>query len=133
MLIKQYDVYNESEILNLYRSVGWTAYTQEPAALQKGFQNSLLILAAYVDTQLVGLVRLVGDGATIIFIQDLLVHPDWQRKGIGSKLLQEVFARYHKVRQIELLTDETDTSVRFYHANGMRKASEIGCCAMIKT
>lgn len=133
MLIKQYDVYNESEILNLYRSVGWTAYTQEPAALQKGFQNSLLILAAYVDTQLVGLVRLVGDGSTIIFIQDLLVHPDWQRKGIGSKLLQEVFARYQEVRQIELLTDETDTSVRFYHANGMHKASEIGCCAMIKT
>ena len=133
MLIKQYDVYNESEILNLYRSVGWTAYTRDPAALQKGFQNSLLILAAYVDTQLVGLVRLVGDGATIIFIQDLLVHPDWQRKGIGSKLLQEVFARYQEVRQIELLTDETDTSVRFYHANGMRKASEIGCCVMIKT
>ena len=133
MLIKQYDVYNESEILNLYRSVGWTAYTQEPAALQKGFQNSLLILAAYVDTQLVGLVRLVGDGATIIFIQDLLVHPDWQRKGIGSKLLQEVFVRYQEVRQIELLTDETDTTVRFYHANGMLKASEIGCCAMIKT
>ena len=133
MLIKQYDAYNENEILNLYRSVGWTAYTQEPAALQKGFQNSLLILAAYVDTQLVGLVRLVGDGATIIFIQDLLVHPDWQRKGIGSKLLQEVFARYQEVRQIELLTDETDTSVRFYHANGMHKASEIGCCAMIKT
>ena len=47
MEIKNYSAYNEKEILKLYSSVGWTAYTDDPQALKQGFQNSLLVLAAY--------------------------------------------------------------------------------------
>ena len=47
MEIRNYSTYNEKEILKLYSSVGWTAYTDEPQALKLGFQNSLLVLAAY--------------------------------------------------------------------------------------
>ena len=39
--------------------------------------------------RLVGLVRVVGDGASIAYVQDLLVHPDWQRRGIGARLLRD--------------------------------------------
>ena len=46
MEIKNYSAYNEKEILKLYSSVGWTAYTDDPQALKQGFQNSLLVLAA---------------------------------------------------------------------------------------
>lgn len=69
MEIKNYSAYNEKEILKLYSSVGWTAYTDDPQALKQGFQNSLLVLAAYEREELLGIIRAVGDGVTIVFIQ----------------------------------------------------------------
>lgn len=80
MTIKDYTEYKEAEILRLYAEVGWTAYTDAPDTLRKGFENSLLTLAAYEGTTLLGLVRAVGDGHTIIFVQDILVRPDYQRR-----------------------------------------------------
>ena len=94
MTIKDYTEYKEAEILRLYAEVGWTAYTDAPDTLRKGFENSLLTLAAYEGTTLLGLVRAVGDGHTIIFVQDILVRPDYQRQGIGSALLRAVLERY---------------------------------------
>lgn len=55
MEIKNYSAYNEKEILKLYSSVGWTAYTDDPQALKQGFQNSLLVLAAYEREELLEL------------------------------------------------------------------------------
>ena len=45
MEIREYKTYNESEILRLYTSVGWTAYTDQPEVLRKGFEGSMLTLA----------------------------------------------------------------------------------------
>ena len=132
MKIREYQ-YKQDEVLSLYRSVGWTAYTRNPVVLQKGFKNSLLILGAFDADKLIGLIRPVGDGETILFIQDLLIRPEWQRKGIGSQLLQAVFERYSHVRQIELLTDDANETRAFYQANGMQEAKSLGCCCMIKT
>ena len=81
MEIREYRTYNEAEILRLYASVGWTAYTDHPEVLKKGFENSLLTLAAYEGDQLLGIIRAVGDGHTIVFVQDILVFPEQQRKG----------------------------------------------------
>ena len=47
MEIREYKTYNESENLRLYTSVGWTAYTDQPEVLRKGFESSMLTLAAY--------------------------------------------------------------------------------------
>ena len=66
MEIRNYSTYNEKEILKLYSSVGWTAYTDEPQALKLGFQNSLLVLAAYEGEELLGIIRVVGDGVTVM-------------------------------------------------------------------
>ena len=45
MEIRAYQTYNEGEILSLYTSVGWTAYTDHPEVLRKGFDHSLLTLS----------------------------------------------------------------------------------------
>lgn len=132
MEIREYQHYNEAEVLSLYASVGWTAYTDHRSALRKGFENSLLTLAAYEGDQLLGIIRAVGDGYTIVFVQDILVFPEHQRKGVGSALLQAVLDRYRHVRQIELATDNTEKTVAFYHAMGFREMSEIGCCGFMK-
>ena len=75
MEIREYKTYNEPEILRLYSSVGWTAYTDQPEVLRKEFENSMLTLAAYEDDQLLGIIRAVGDGHTIVFVQDIMVFP----------------------------------------------------------
>ena len=129
MEIREYSQYKEAEILYLYSSVGWTAYTDHPEALRKGFENSMLVLAAYEGDQLLGLIRVVGDGYTIVWIQDILVLPEQQGKGIGSALIQKVLERFRHVRQIELATDNTPKTIAFYKSQGFRELAECGCCA----
>ena len=132
MEIKEYNAYNEEEILSLYKSVGWTAYTEQPDVLRQGFENSMLILAAYDAEKLLGIIRAVGDGATIVFVQDILVFPEYQRRGVGTTLLQAVLNRYDNVRQIELATDNTEKTVAFYKSMGFTEMSEIGCCGFMR-
>ena len=132
MEIRAYTEYNEAEIRGLYASVGWTAYTDDPAALRNGFANSLLTLAAYEEAALAGLIRVVGDGHTIVFVQDILVRPQFQRRGIGSVLLQAVLNRYAGVRQIELFTDDTPETAAFYRSMGFRELTELGCRGFMK-
>ena len=132
MEIRKYAHYNENEILELYSSVGWTAYTDHPDSLRRGFENSLVILGVYTENDLVGILRAVGDGETIIFIQDILVHPDYQRRGLGTALLKEALSRYSHVRQIQLATDNTEKTKAFYRSCGFRELSEIGCCSFMK-
>lgn len=132
MEIKAYREYQEEEILRLYRAVGWTAYTENPQALRQGYAHSLLALGAYEGETLVGIIRAVGDGATIVFIQDLLVHPENRRQGIGTALLRAVLNRYPHVRQIELTTDDTPETAAFYRSLGFRAFSEIGCSGFIR-
>lgn len=132
MEIKEYKEFKEDEILRLYSEVGWTAYTENMTALRRGYEHSLLVLAAYEDGDLLGIVRAVGDGFTIVFIQDILVYPEKQRQGIGTALLKAVLERYPNVRQIELTTDNTPKTFAFYKSIGFSEFSETGCCGFMR-
>ena len=132
MEIREYTEYREEEILRLYTEVGWTAYTKDMSALEQGYKHSLLVLSAYENEELLGIVRAVGDGHTIVFVQDILVFPEKQRLGVGTALLKAVLDRYPDVRQIELVTDNTPKTVAFYKSLGFSELSEIGCCGFVR-
>lgn len=132
MEIREYKDYNKDEILRLYSEVGWTAYTNDMPVLEQGFKNSLLVLAAYENDELLGIIRAVGDGFTIVFVQDILVFPEKQRQGVGTALLKAVLDRYPNVRQIELATDNTPKTIAFYKSLGFSEFSEIGCCGFMR-
>ncbi|KXB62683.1 GNAT family N-acetyltransferase [Olsenella sp. DNF00959] len=132
MEIREYTDYREDEILPLYDAVGWTAYTRDAAALRNGFVHSLLVLAAYEGDELLGVIRAVGDGFTIVFIQDVLVYPERQRQGVGTALVEAVLDRYGDVRQIELATDDNEKTKAFYRSMGFRTLSELGCCGFMR-
>ncbi len=117
------------EALPLYTAVGWTNYTKNPDTLAKGLQQSLYLLAAYDGEQLVGLLRAVGDGVTIVFIQDILVLPDYQRQGIGRTLMTITLERFSGVYQCHLLTDQTEKTRAFYTSLGFKEVSEQACAA----
>ena len=130
--IKEYSNYNSAEILNLYNSVGWCSYTNRPEMLEHAFEHSLKILGAHDGEKLVGIVRAVGDGFSVLFIQDILVLPEYQRKGIGKKLLETMLGLYPNIYQTQLVTDNTEKTVAFYKSCGFLPYSEINCEGFIK-
>ena len=115
---------NLKQLINLYQSVGWTAYTEKPELLQQAVHNSLYVLGAFDHDQLIGLIRVVGDGLTIIYIQDLLVLPAYQNKGIGSTLINKVRKEFRYVRQQVLLTMEEPETRAFYEKNGFSSCDQ---------
>lgn len=117
------------EVLALYKSVGWSMYTRDPAQLERALTHSLMVLGAYEGKQLVGLIRAVGDGETILFIQDLLVLPEYQRRGIGKQLIEALLARFPEVRQRVLLTDDDLKTRNFYKAAGFVESQQVGVIA----
>lgn len=74
---------------------------------------------------LVGLARVVGDGVTIAYLQDVLVHPRFQRRGIGRRLVELVFAALDDVRQHVLLTDAEPGQRTFYESLGFTEAHDV--------
>ncbi len=97
----------------------------------RGFAGSLLTLAARENGTLVGLLRAVGDGCTVVLVQDLLVRPDHQRRGIGTALMQAALERFRSVRQVQLLTDDTEKTKGFYRSLGLT-LPELGCCGFMR-
>lgn len=116
-------------LMELYTDAGWTAYTDHPALLEKAVRNSLWQISAWNGEELVGLIRAVGDGASILYIQDILVKKSHQRQDIGSELLQQMLQRYSAIRQTVLLTDDSPETDAFYRANGLIPVGETGAVA----
>ena len=132
MNIKPYSQYREEEILPLYKAVGWSNYYEHPEMVEKAYANSLCILGSFDGDKPVGIIRAVGDGYSILFIQDILVHPDYQRRGIGTALMKALLDRYPHAYQIELVTDNTEKTIAFYKSFGFHNLSDIGCCGFMK-
>ncbi len=76
------------EYLGLRAKVGWKKLTREQA--KKSIDNALYMVAAYENGMLVGMGRIVGDGAVICYIQDLIVTPECHGRGIGTQMIQKL-------------------------------------------
>lgn len=114
------------ELLDLYSSVGWTAYTDHPKVLVAAVAASHSVLVARSGSgALLGLVRTISDGLTIAYIQDILVAPTCQRRGIGGALLDETLRRNAHIRQIVLLTDSEESQREFYQSRGFLEAHDV--------
>ena len=120
-----------TDLLALYSSVGWTNYTNNPTMLEEAVRASLWNLAVYDKEELVAYIRLVGDGHSVLLVQDLLVRPDHQRQGIGKKLLEEALATFPHVYQRLLVTERSEKNLAFYQSLGFVVLSEQACTGMI--
>ncbi len=118
MIVYKELIYDEEAILNLYLDNEWTAYTNKKEVLFAGIKNSLDLIGAYDNDILVGLIRTVGDLQTIIYIQDILVLKSYHRKKIGTKLMQIIIDKYPHVRQICLMTGQSNEQKLFYESLG---------------
>ena len=67
----------------------------------------------------------------ILFIQDILVTPEYQHQGIGTKLLQQTLEKYKNVYQIQLTTDNSMKTISFYESNGFTSLTSLNCVSFI--
>jgi GNAT superfamily N-acetyltransferase len=107
-----------NEIVSLYDSVGWNAYTKNKDSLLKAFENSSYVLIVTEGEDVVAALRSLSDDVAIHYLQDVLVRPSHQHKGIGRRLLDSVLNRYAHVRTHMLLTDDEEKQMKFYTSLG---------------
>jgi len=115
------------QLLELYNEVGWVMYTNEQrrGQLQKAIRNSTYVVSAWDGDKLVGLARGLSDDVSIFYLQDILVRPEYQRQGIGKRLMGECLERFRHVRAKVLLTDGEERQQRFYEMMGYRNTRNL--------
>lgn len=110
---------------DVYRSVEWAHYVEDMEKLQRAFDGSSAFVAAYQDDTLIGFLRAMTDGETILYLQDILVRPDFHRTGVGRLLVERCLERYEHVRQRILLTDDRDSQRAFYESLGFSNVASL--------
>ena len=121
-----------SELIDLYKSVGWSSYASKPELMAQLLTNSLYYRVARYKSKLVGLIRVVGDGVSIVYVQDLLVHPAYQGYGLGKALLNHILEKYKEVRPVVSLTDGLESTRLSYEACSLRNLNDCKLSAYIR-
>ena len=129
--VRKQDVVKLEDVLHLYQAVGWTNYTNQPQMLEQALSHSFVIYVALDGDAVVGLIRLVGDGFSSVFVQDLIVLPTYQRQGIGSALMKQALGDFKGAYQVQLVTEQTEKNVGFYRSIGFETLSTYDCIGMI--
>ncbi|MFH0984977.1 MAG: GNAT family N-acetyltransferase [Candidatus Omnitrophota bacterium] len=91
------------------------------------------IFVARWEERIVGMVSLLvlistAEGGRVLLLEDLIVHPDFRKQGLGTLLLRHVitFARREKFSRITLLTDPHNASARgLYRRHGFEPSSMV--------
>ena len=76
------------EFLEMVESVGWNTYSRQQ--LEKALQNTMYMVKATVNGELAGMGRVVGDYSIVCVLTDICVKPEFQRQGIGLKIVLEL-------------------------------------------
>ncbi|EHR0216575.1 GNAT family N-acetyltransferase [Clostridium perfringens] len=132
LVFKEDIILNVEDISYLYNDVGWSSYTKDIDSLIKSIKNSLKVISVWDNDLLVGLIRVVGDGHSIIYIQDILILQKYPNRGIGKRLIEIILDKYKNVRQKVLLTDKEEKNILFYKKVGFSMAEEFGCVSFVK-
>lgn len=118
IIFKEQKQIPREQLRTLYEDAEWYAYTRDMAQLEQALSCSLYVLTAWEKDRLVGLIRVVGDGLTIVYIQDILVLASHQNRGIATDLMTQTLIKFSAVRQKVLLTEEAPNVRHFYEKNG---------------
>ena len=114
---------NKNELIELYKSIGWTDEVNNIDNISKGMKRSYVI-AAYEDKKLIGLVRALSDYATVVYVQDLLVASDYQGKRVGKSLMHHLLNYFGSVGQIIVTAKNDERTGKFFRYLNFREESK---------
>ena len=106
----------------LFETTGWNQeYNFSVQDLANAIQNSWYSMSLYDVDKLIGFGRVIADGVHHALIVDLIIHPDYQGKGLGSKLLNELVHKCtaYNIRDIQLFAAKD--KYHFYEKYGFEK------------
>ncbi len=86
----EYRLPSLSEYNKLRSVVGWDGADEQAAS--EALRHSLFSVVALDGDAVIGCGRVVGDGGLYFYIQDLIVHPDYQHRGCGKLLMTELMS-----------------------------------------
>jgi len=108
-------------ILALYSANAWSS-AEKPDLLHKALLASHSLVTAWDGTKLVGLGNAISDGHLVVYYPHLLVHPEYQGRGIGTQLMRRLMARYDGFHQHILVAD--GRALDFYRKCGFERAGK---------
>ncbi len=115
------DTIATDEVLRLYRANAWSA-AEKPVQLMAALRASHALVTARVDQELVGLGNTISDGHLVVYFSHMLVHPEYQGRGVGRKMMQSLLDKYAGFHQLMLTAD--GRAVDFYRALGFERAGK---------
>lgn len=115
MIYKYNETVSAKDLSDLREAVGWNRMEDE---YSNPLMTSYYHIAVYEDGKLVGYIDSVSNGVTDAYIQDLMVHPDYQGKGLGTELMNQMIA-YLKENRIYIISVVFEESLKpFYDRFG---------------
>jgi len=109
------------KIIALYKANGWSA-AEKPDELYQALINSHSLITAWDGDKLVGLGNAISDGHLVVYYPHLLVHPEYQGKGIGKMMVARMHEKYGAFHMQILVAD--GKAVDFYERVGFVRAGE---------
>jgi len=76
------------EFIEMRQSAGWSYPEKEVVSI--GLKNTLFSVCVEKDKEIVGYGRVIGDGAFALYIQDIIIKPEYQRTGLGIGIMDEI-------------------------------------------
>lgn len=76
------------EYIKLRNSVGWKILQHDK--IEKGLDNSIYCICVEDQNNIIGLGRIIGDGGTVFYIQDIIVVPSYQKQRIGTLIMTKL-------------------------------------------
>lgn len=86
------------EFNQLYEAVGWGAYTNKDI-VKKALDNTFYSVSVYNEGEIVGFGRLIGDSVCFMYIQDVMVKPEFQNQKIGSLIMTKLLEKVKELKQ----------------------------------
>ena len=121
--------FTKEQVQELFLSVGWVSGNY-PERLYKALMHSSTVLTVWDDENLVGLTRVLDDTEMLAQIHYVLVHPEYQGKGIAGKMIEYIKEKYKDFLYIEGMPEDKN-NVPFYQKHGfsvMENGAAIQIC-----
>ena len=110
------------EFLEMVESVGWKTYSKKQ--INNALANTMYMVKATVDGKLAGIGRVVGDYSIVCMLTDVCVKPEFQKHGIGLKIVEElknlISSNVHEGEKMQIELTPTAGNESFYQKAGFK-------------